>query len=109
VEDDLRQSIAASPDFAPSYDLLATLILSEDSLPEALSLAKKAVSLEPGVSPHWVGLARILGEMHSYDDAMIAARRARAAARTPEEQDRPDSVIGILEGMRTGTGQLQPK
>jgi tetratricopeptide (TPR) repeat protein len=109
VEDDLRQSIAASPDFAPSYDLLATLILSEERLPEALSLAKKAVSLEPGVSPYWVGLAQILGQMHSYNDAMIAARRARAAARTPEEQDRADAVMGILEGMRTGTGQLQPK
>jgi hypothetical protein len=73
-----------------------------------LSDSPQPLSLEPGVSPYWIDLAQILGQMHGYNDAVIAARRARAAARTPQEQDRADAVIGMLEGMRTGTGQLQP-
>jgi tetratricopeptide (TPR) repeat protein len=101
VEDDLRQSIAAGPDFAPPYGMLANyLALRQEGLPEALSLAKKAISLEPGTSAYWIDLAQVLGQMHRYDDAKIAALHARANSIGPEQQARADTVLTVLQSVQ---------
>ncbi len=102
VEDDLRQSIATGPDFAPPYGMLANyLALRQEGLPEALSLAKKAISLEPGTSTYWIDLAQVLGQMHRYDDAKIAALQARANSIGPEQQARADTVLTVLQTVQS--------
>ena len=77
VEDDLRQSIAASPDFGQPYSLLAVYLAAhQESLPEALSLAQKAISLEPGTLSDQIDFAQVLMCMRRYDDAQTVAVRA---------------------------------
>jgi tetratricopeptide (TPR) repeat protein len=101
VEDDLRLSISASPDFAPPYGLLATyLAVRRDRLPEALSLAQKAVALEPGTSTYWIALAQVLGRMQRYDDARTAALHARASSIGPDQIARADTVLAALQSVQ---------
>jgi tetratricopeptide (TPR) repeat protein len=101
VEDDLRQSIAMDPDFAPPYALLALyLATDEDNLTEALSFARKAVSIEPGTAGYQVDLAQVLLRMRRYDDARIAVLRARADAIAPQERAQADQLLAVVEQVR---------
>jgi hypothetical protein len=104
IEDDLRQCVAANPDFAPPYALLAVYLASdEEGLPEALTLAKKAVTLEPGTAAFQLDLAEVLTRMRRYDDARIVALRARANALGPQDRAQADQVIASIEQIR-GSG-----
>lgn len=101
LEEDLRQSIAANPEFASPYGLLAVVLSSdEESLPEALSYAQKAISLEPGTAGYQIDLAQVLMRMHRYDEARIAMLRARAAAIAPQERAQADQLLAFLERLR---------
>jgi len=105
VEDDLRQSIAANPDFAPPYALLGIYLAADErSLPEALSSVQKAISLEPGTAGFQADLAQVLARMRRYDDARTAALRARADAILPQERAQADQVIAMVERMRSFDG-----
>ncbi|HKS80522.1 MAG TPA: tetratricopeptide repeat protein, partial [Candidatus Acidoferrales bacterium] len=70
LEEDLRVTIEQNPDFAPAYSLLALRLAAnpEDST-EALKMAQKAVSLEPGNSSFQLALAQVLARMRKLDDA----------------------------------------
>ena len=60
VEDDLRAAVAANPNFAPAYGLLATHLASRgEKLPEALEFAKKGAALEPGNSSYQLAVAHV--------------------------------------------------
>lgn len=98
TEDDLRQAIALSPDFASAYALLAVYLGSHDKdLPEALAFAQKAVSFEPGNSNYQLDLARVLAETRKFDDAKAAASKAQALARQPQEQANASGFLDYLQ------------
>src|SRR5262249_42232319 len=101
VDEDLRQSIALKPDFPRAYGLLAVrlAILAHDdkALTEALSLAKKAVSLEPGNPTSLLELANVLSRMWKYDDAKAVALQARLEASDSQERARADTFIAYLD------------
>jgi tetratricopeptide (TPR) repeat protein len=100
-EDDLRQAIAISPDFAAPYSLLAVYMAAHDeNLPEALNFAQKAVSFEPGNSNYQLALAQVLARMEKYDGAKLAASRAQAWARRPQEQANAQSFLHYLQQMK---------
>jgi len=101
LEDDLRQSIAANPDFAAPYGMLA-LVLSADQerLPEALSLSQKGVALEPGNAGLLIDLAQVLMRMRRFDEARMAVLRARASAIAPQERAQADQVLALLQRVR---------
>ena len=108
VEEDLRQAIASRPEFAPPYGLLAVYLATVDrNLPEALSLAQKAVSFEPGSSGYQLALAQVLARMDKLDEADLAAARARAWAREPEEKANARSVTAYLQEVREDEGQME--
>lgn len=101
IGEDLRAAIAASPDYAPAYSLLAVyLAAQEDSLPEALGDAKKAIFLEPGNGSYRLSLAQVLARMEKFDEAKAAATDARVSARSPEERAQADSFLAFLKQMR---------
>jgi tetratricopeptide (TPR) repeat protein len=101
IEDDLRTAISLSPEFAPPYGVLAVhLLSSDDKLPEALALAQKAVSLEPGNGSYQFDLAQVLARMRRFDEAQIAGLRARAAATEPEERLHTEQFLQYLEQAR---------
>jgi tetratricopeptide (TPR) repeat protein len=98
IEDDLRQAIALDSDFAPSYGLLAVyLAASDESLPEALAMAQKGVSLEPGSALYALSLAQVLAQMGRFGDAESAARTARASAANPLERINAEQFLAYLQ------------
>jgi Flp pilus assembly protein TadD len=101
IEEDLRAAIAADPNFAPPYALLADyLATSNDHLPEALSLAQKGVSLEPGNSNYMLSLAQVVARMQKFDQAEAVARQARANALQPAQRAAADRFLTYLSQAR---------
>lgn len=97
IEEDLREAIAANPDFVSSYSLLAVYLATVNrSLPEALAFAQKAISLEPGNSDYQLALAQVLIRMNKLDEADIAAAHATAWARTADEKANAESFSAFL-------------
>ncbi len=113
LKDDLRQTIAAEPNFAPPYSLLATVLADdEDRSAEALAMAQKAISLEPGTAAFQLNLAQVLMRMRRFDEARVIALRARASALSPQEQAQTDQFLTVLENFRnavTGTDAARPE
>jgi tetratricopeptide (TPR) repeat protein len=101
IQDDLRRSIALSPDFAPPYGLLSWYLASQDqNLPEALSLAKKANSLEPGNISYQLDVAQVLLHMHHFDEAQAVVQRAGVGA-SAQEKDQVEKFMTYLQQYRT--------
>jgi len=79
IEEDLRQAVGLKADFAAANGLLGVyLSTNNEKLPEALTFAEKAVSLEPGNTYFQIGLLQVLALLRRYDDAETLARRIRA-------------------------------
>jgi tetratricopeptide (TPR) repeat protein len=101
IETDLREAIAANPDFLPPCALLAIYLAEKnENLPEALTFAEKAVSAEPGNSSYVLSLAQVLAPMRRYDEAQKTAMRARALATDAEGRALADQFISYLQEVR---------
>lgn len=97
VEDDLRKSISLDSNFAPPYGLLAVYMSAHgENLSEALSFAQKAVSFEPANATYQLALAQVLARMDKFDDARMAALRAQAWARQPQERSEATEFLAYL-------------
>ena len=97
-EDDLRQAIAADPNFAPAYPLLAECLASNGTgLIEALALAQKGITLEPGNYFCRLALAQVLLRMNRFDDAEASAINALRLARQPQETASAQSFLSSLQ------------
>ncbi len=112
IEEDLRESIAASPDFAPAYALLGIYLAGQSrNLPEAFQYANKAVALEPGSSQYLFYLAQVLMQMQRFNDAQYVALQARANAKSPQQRANVATFLQTIEAIRgaahgsAGTGQ----
>ncbi|HTU34746.1 MAG TPA: DUF1570 domain-containing protein [Candidatus Acidoferrum sp.] len=110
VEDDLRKSIALDPNFAAPYGLLAVYMSAHDeNLPQALSFAQKAVSFEPANATYQLALAQVLAHMDKFDDARMAALRAQAWARHPQEKTEATEFLAYLrEASQYQSGAVRP-
>jgi tetratricopeptide (TPR) repeat protein len=101
VDEDLRQSIALKPDFPRPYGLLAVRLANlnhgDKELAEALSLARKAVSLEPGNSTSLLELAEVLSRMSRYDEAKVVALRAKLEASNSQERAIAETFLAYLQ------------
>jgi tetratricopeptide (TPR) repeat protein len=108
LEGDLRLAIAAMPNFAPAYSLLALrLAASPENNSEALEMAKKAVELQPGSSVAQLALAQVLARMNKFDDAQRAALRARAESRNAVEKQQVASFLVDLKEVREQVGEAE--
>ncbi|MGH9734544.1 MAG: DUF1570 domain-containing protein [Candidatus Acidiferrales bacterium] len=110
VEEDLRKSINLDRNFAPPYGLLAVYMSAHDeNLPEALSFAQKAVSFEPANATYQLALAQVLARMDKFDDARMAALRAQAWSRQPQEKSEATQFLAYLrEAKEYRGGIVQP-
>jgi tetratricopeptide (TPR) repeat protein len=101
AEADLRAAIAANPNFAPPYGLLATrLAANGEKLSEAFELAKKGVLLEPGSSYYQLDLAQVLARMRKYDEAQALATRAGDNPLDPQARKKADRLIEYIQELR---------
>jgi tetratricopeptide (TPR) repeat protein len=102
IEEDLRQSIASKPDFAPANALLGLYLSTRrQNADEALKFSKKAVELEPGNTEYIYYLAQVLAQMQRFDEAQYVAERARASARDPKYRALIDQFIVSIQNART--------
>ena len=98
VEEDLRKAIALDPDFSPPYALLGVYLAARtQNHADALQFARKAVALEPASSNYQLSLAQVLARMNEFKEADIAAARATAWARNPQEKANAEAVQSFLE------------
>jgi tetratricopeptide (TPR) repeat protein len=95
---DLRAAIAADPNFAPACGFLAVyLTSSSDNLPEAFTLAKKGMSLQPGNSSYQFDMAQVLDAMHRTADARKMANAANTNAIAPEQKAQALALLAHLD------------
>jgi len=101
TEEDLRQAIALSPDFAPPYGLLALYLSANNrNLDEALTFVKKAISFEPANSNFQLALAQVLLRQKKLNEAEVAAARASAWAKDSAQKANAESFKRFLENFR---------
>jgi hypothetical protein len=102
IEEDLRQAIASKPDFAPANALLGLYLSTRrQSGEEALTYAKKAVSLEPGNTEFIYDLAQVLAQMQRFDEAQYVALRGRSSTRSAGDRARFDQFIAYVQNARS--------
>jgi tetratricopeptide (TPR) repeat protein len=98
MEQDLRTAIAISPEFAPPYGVLAVYLANQgENLPEALNLAQRARTLEPGNTIYQIDLAQVLARMNRYKEAHNLAVHARANAANPMERAEAEQFLLYLQ------------
>jgi len=98
ITTDLRAAIAADPNFAPAYGMLAVYMAeNRENLPEALSLAKKATNLEPGNSTYQFDMAEVLLVMNRIADARTVATAARKNAIYPGQRRQAEQFLQSLD------------
>lgn len=101
IEADLRQAIEANANFAPPYQLLALYLAANNrSLPEALTFAQKAVSLEQGNVYARFVVAQVLARMGRYDQAEAVVRAIRFNAADPSFKQRTDAFLEYVQKLR---------
>ncbi|MGA8145929.1 MAG: tetratricopeptide repeat protein [Candidatus Acidiferrales bacterium] len=102
IEEDLRQSVADSPDFPPANALLGLYLSSRrKDAGEALAFVKRAVALEPGNTEYMYDLAQVLAQMQRLDDAQFVAQRARSNARDSKSRAAIDEFLVYLQRARS--------
>ena len=104
-ESDLRKCIALNPNFAYAYSSLAVAEASdEEDWPDAVTMAKKAVELEPGSATVEVNVASAYLRMNRMAEAMSSARLAQLAARNPAEHAAADAMLRSISQMQSAAG-----
>ena len=105
IKADLRAAIAADPNFASAYGILAVYMAgNRENLPEALTLAKKATSLEPGNSTYQFDMAQVLLAMNRIADARTVATAARKNAIYPGQRQQAEQFLQSLDTITNSSG-----
>ncbi|HKV48777.1 MAG TPA: tetratricopeptide repeat protein, partial [Candidatus Acidoferrales bacterium] len=100
IETDLRAAIGGDPDFAPPYGLLAVYMAGqEENLPEALGLAQKAISLEPGNAEFRLAAAQVLMRMRNFDAARSELLMAKQSAASSQQTLQAEMYLTALDDM----------
>jgi cytochrome c-type biogenesis protein CcmH/NrfG len=88
IESSLRTSIKLNPNFAPSYDLLASFLARQRrNLEEARLMELHAVQLEPANLNYRLNAANVLLQMQRGKDAVSVIRNALPLASSPQETE----------------------
>ncbi len=89
--------MALHPGLAPAWALLGEVDAWRGGDPEeALTLARRAIALEPAVGAHHLAVARILVSQGKTEQARTEGRHALATARTEREGE---AARRFLEGL----------
>jgi tetratricopeptide (TPR) repeat protein len=105
AEQGLRKAIELNPNFAPAFSALAQFyVLRHEHLDEALTLARQATQLEPGMLTHHLAVANVLMAQGKYDEAQKLTQRVLEAAKTP--QDRA-AASQMLQSMQTYVARME--
>jgi len=104
----LRRAIELNPAFAPAYSTLAGLYTAQDEkLEEALTLARRAASLEPGVLLHRLNIAQVLLRMKKIDEAIAIGQRIVAVAKEPGERAMGETFVHTAQQYRESLARFE--
>lgn len=107
IDEDLRHAIASNANFAPPYGLLALRLTANDrDLPQALELAQKAASLEPGRPNYQYVLAQVLIRMRRYDQAEATAQHMLLQSADPALQQQAHDLLNAVQQGREFDSRL---
>ena len=106
----LRQCIKLAPGFAPAYNDLADLLITQSrNLDEAHMLSIHAVQLDPGVLTFRYTAAEALEAQHNPEVALMVLTDAKAhVARTPAQLAEIDKRIARLQQPQASAGNPAP-
>ena len=108
AERSLRKAIELQPGFAPAYSELARMLgAGTDRLTEALSLAKKAVELEPATLSHHLLVAQLAFHMGAVDEAERLAARVLATAYLPRDREAAQNALDEMRAARASAGGMR--
>jgi tetratricopeptide (TPR) repeat protein len=108
VESSLRTAIKLNPEFAPSYDGLASFYWSRRrNLDEALVLSRKAIQMDPGNLSYQLNSSNILMAMRRYKDAVLVLQSAVSLAKTPAEQARAETFLQNAEQYQASQERME--
>ncbi|HEX4022798.1 MAG TPA: DUF1570 domain-containing protein [Acidobacteriaceae bacterium] len=108
IESNLRAAIKLNPNFAPSYDTLASFYASRhEKLNEAYMLNLEAVQLEPYNLNYRINAADVLAENQKFDSALSVLKFAAEVAKTPAEIDLVQSHIRHIEEYKAKHAPIQ--
>jgi tetratricopeptide (TPR) repeat protein len=86
VETSLLAAIKLNPEFAPAFDRLAILYVSQNrNLDQAFGYSQSAIQLEPSNVAYRINSANILLQMKRPDDAIAALQAAAKVATDPAQ------------------------
>jgi tetratricopeptide (TPR) repeat protein len=107
VEQTLEHAATLNNRFAPAYTLLAAVKAQTGHADEALSLALRSVSLDPGETQNRLTLAYVLQSLSRRDEARTQATTALDLAKTDAERRAAQQLIDAL--MRNNAPASTPK
>jgi tetratricopeptide (TPR) repeat protein len=94
VENGLKRAIELNPEFAPAHAALAELYSTRNiKLAGALSLAQKAVELEPEVTLYQLSLAKIAAQLGHLDEALRLGERVLEQAKSPLDRQLAEDFL----------------
>jgi TPR repeat protein len=96
VEKSLQRVVELNPEYAFGYSFLAETKQDLGLKDEALALARRAISLEPGGSYHHLALARVLFQQSKPDEARAEAERGRELAQADWEIKNARELIDYM-------------
>jgi tetratricopeptide (TPR) repeat protein len=97
IEKSLERAIELNDESAASYSFLADTKIELDRADDAIGLARRAVTLEPGASYHRATLARALSRTSKQEEALQEAGKALALAKDATERRRAEELIAYLK------------
>ncbi|HEV2578355.1 MAG TPA: DUF1570 domain-containing protein [Acidobacteriaceae bacterium] len=109
-ETHLRRCVKFAPSFAPAYNDLADLLITQNrNLDEAHMLSIQAVQLDPSSLTFRYAAAEALEAQHNPDSALMVLTEAKArVARTPAQLAEIDKRIARLQQAQPAAPNPQP-
>lgn len=101
VERLLRRSVALNESYAESEAFLADVVALGAQPADALAIATKAVSLDPGSASVRLSLARMLWALSRRDEAKASALAGRSLARTDQQRNQAEELLTFFNRATT--------
>lgn len=97
VRESLRRAVSLNPDYAEAHFILGLMDSQDQRVVDAMEHFKRAAAILPRQSQFWHALAMAAREAGDEAEARRAARRARAAASTPQEIEMADAALRLVD------------
>jgi tetratricopeptide (TPR) repeat protein len=110
VENGLKRAIELNPEFAPAYAALVGFYSTRNiKLAGALSLAQKAVELEPAVTLYQLSLAQIAAQLGHLDEALRLGERVLEQAKSTLDRQLAEDFLRRTRRVREQQERLRVK